>query len=239
MAIITISRQLGTDALAVARRTAALLRYTCLDQELVERTAQRAEIPVQEVEQYDERGQGLVSRIMELFFGVYHVPHPRYVWGGESLCGTLPSVLNQSDFRRIYLLDREEIISAIEKDIWDRADQGDVVIVGRGAQALLADRSDTLHVRLVAPLNFRWRCVAKNRRITRQEALEFIHKTDQNRRRYIRQNYGIDWDDSAFYHLIINMAQTGVELAAQLIASAAARIPAAGRLALLRDWQHS
>jgi cytidylate kinase len=220
VAIVTISRQLGTGALEVARRAAGLLGYACVDRELVEKAARAAGVGLQEVEQYDEKGQGALSWIADRFFGAYHFPHPRYVWGGESLCGVLPSVLNQSAAKRIRPVDREDIISAVEQGIWDHADQGDVVIVGRGAQALLADRPDAFHVRLVAPLGFRWRHIARREGITRQEALELIHKTDRARLRYLRQNYGIDWEDHAFYHLVINVAQTGAEPAAQLIAGA-------------------
>lgn len=45
MAAITISRQFGSEGLAVAKRTAEILGYTCLDRTLVAQVARIADLP--------------------------------------------------------------------------------------------------------------------------------------------------------------------------------------------------
>jgi cytidylate kinase len=123
-----------------------------------------------------------------------------------------------SDLEQTRAAGRDDIISMIEQVIRVSADRGDVVIVGRGAQVILAGRPDTLHVRLVAPLSFRCRRVAAREGMGLAEATELVRRVDRDRERYLRQYYQVNWGDSTLYHLTLNTERTGVELAARLIA---------------------
>jgi cytidylate kinase len=125
-----------------------------------------------------------------------------------------------SDLEQSRTPGREDIISLIEQVIRAAADRGDVVIVGRGAQVVLADRPDALHVRVIAPVIIRCQRIAEREGVGAEEAMALILRADRDRARYLRQYYRVDWEDSNLYHLTVNTERTGIDLAARLIAGA-------------------
>ena len=222
MRVITISRQLGSEGLPVARRVAEVLGYQCLDRAIVSETARMSDIPEGEVERHDERGQNLIERVLTHIFGGPSSAYSLGAMGGEfGVAMVPPAMLNEIAQSRIP--DREDIISTIEDIIKTAARRGSVVIIGRGSQALLKDGAEVLHVRLMAPPEVRIQRIAAQEGISEEEAGNLIRETDQSRERYIRQHYGVDWEDAGLYHLIVNTGRTGVEMAARVIAEAARR----------------
>lgn len=226
MAVITVSREFGSEGLAVARRAADLLGYSCLDRGLVAEVAHLADVPEQEVERYDERGQGLIADLLARVFEGRASGYPLYAWGGECAEMMVAPALMYSGLEQSRVPGREDILSLIEHVVRAAADRGDVVIVGRAAQAILAGRPDTLCVRVVAPVSFRRQRIAEREGIGLEEAMARVLRTDRDRGRYHRQYYRMDWEDGNLYHLTVNTQRMGVELAARLIAATAARLPA-------------
>ena len=228
MAVITISREFGSEGLSVARRTAELLGYSCLDRGLVAEVSRMADVSEQEVERYDERGQGFMGDLLTRVFMGRSGGYPLYAWGGECAEMMVAPALLYSDLEQSRAAGRDDIISMIEQVIRAAADRGDVVIVGRGAQVILADRPDTLHVRVVAPLLFRCQRIAAREGVGLAEARELVRRVDRDRARYLRQYYQVDWGDSTLYHLTLNPSRTGTDLAARLIAGTVEQ----------RSWAH-
>ena len=54
-----------------------------------------------------------------------------------------------------------------------------------------------------------------------------IEEMDEQRARYIRRHYGVDWDDPALYHLIVNTGETGEQAAGCIVVEAARCLSAA------------
>jgi cytidylate kinase len=98
------------------------------------------------------------------------------------------------------------------------AARGDCVIVGRGAQCVLQDREDVLHVLIYAPWAERVERV-RARSESSQDVEELTRMTDDQRATYIRTYYGCDWKDPHLYHMMIN-SQIGTEMAACMIVNA-------------------
>ena len=48
-----------------------------------------------------------------------------------------------------------------------------------------------------------------------------IEEMDEQRARYIRRHYGVDWDDPELYHLVINTGDTGEQVAGCIVLQAA------------------
>jgi cytidylate kinase len=94
------------------------------------------------------------------------------------------------------------------------ADGGRVVIVGRGAQVVLRDRPDTVHVRVVAPFELRVLRLQNQEHISEEAAQARLQAYDKARARYLRRNHGVAVDDPTLYHVIIN---TGLLNAAQAV----------------------
>ena len=98
--------------------------------------------------------------------------------------------------------------------------QGNVVIVGRGGQAILHDKPGVFHVRIEAPLEFRVKWVAEHQHLGLKEAQQYITERDKASAEYLERFYGMNWSDPALYHVVINASKWDPERAAQCIVSA-------------------
>lgn len=111
----------------------------------------------------------------------------------------------------------------VERVILEQAAQGDVLLVGRGSQVVLAGRPGVLHVRIIAPLDARVRCVQERCHIPTEAAAARVAASDRARAAFLRRHYGVRWDDPRLYDLVINMAYLSVEDATALVCLAARR----------------
>ncbi len=103
--------------------------------------------------------------------------------------------------------------------IREAAKLGHCVIVGRGAQCVLQDREDILHV-FVYGSHQRKLERAQERHSTRTECEGFLAEVDATRAAFIHQHYRCDWTNRHLYDLMIS-SDMGVERTAMTILSAA------------------
>ena len=119
-----------------------------------------------------------------------------------------------------YRLTVEEVMRGL-------ADAGNVMLVGRGSQIVLAGRAGVLHVRIMAPRAERVRCVQKRCHVPAEAAAARIDASDHARAGYLRRSYGARWDDPMLYDVILNTAHLTVESAADLLCRTAQQIAVA------------
>jgi len=100
--------------------------------------------------------------------------------------------------------------------------EGDVLIVGRGAAFLLTDPG-TLHVRIIAPLPCRAARLCARQGIPSMAAERILRKSDEQRRRFVRQAFDSDIDSPLHYDLTINTAELSLEAGAEIIVHSAQR----------------
>lgn len=100
------------------------------------------------------------------------------------------------------------------------AELGNVILVGRGANAITARLENVFHVRLVGSAEERVKLVQEYYSLSRRAALQFMKKEDRGRRRYLRRYFHTDIDDPMLYHLTINSDRFSLEEAALLIGNA-------------------
>ena len=81
----------------------------------------------------------------------------------------------------------QKILKTMSEVIRQIAEQGHVIIVGRGGAVVSQHIRQSLHIRLEAPLN--WRCeeVMKKLEYSREYTLEYIHKIDEQREMYVER----------------------------------------------------
>ena len=101
--------------------------------------------------------------------------------------------------------------------MWER---GDVVIVGRGGQEILAGKPQTLHVRFVASIDERINQVMVDEDITFSKASKKIETIDKQRAHYLKHHYDMDWMDAKPYHLVLNTSLMSIEQAVKIITTA-------------------
>jgi len=115
---------------------------------------------------------------------------------------------------------QQAYLDAVRTVIKGYAMRGDVVIVGRAGQAILHDQEHVFHLRVVAPLKTRVQRIVKVHGISELSAQAQIIESDQFRARYLKQFYGIDWNDPSLYHLTINTGNLRLPDAAEVICTA-------------------
>ncbi len=113
--------------------------------------------------------------------------------------------------------------ATVEQIIRELAAAGDVLLVGRGSQVVLAGQAGVLHVRIIAPLADRIHCVQERCNVSTEAAAARIAASDRARCTYLRRHFGARLDDPQWYDLVINMAHFQVADAAALICTAAGR----------------
>jgi cytidylate kinase len=96
---------------------------------------------------------------------------------------------------------------------------GDSVIVGRGASFLLP-RSETLSVRVIAPLKFRAHRLAERMGVSVRTARRAARDLDRRREHFIRTMYRVDASDPHNYDLVLDSESLGLKIAADIIVKA-------------------
>jgi hypothetical protein len=100
--------------------------------------------------------------------------------------------------------------------------QGDVVIVGRGADYILPSQFG-LRVRLVAPLEVRVRRIASEEDISLKAARAAVEKSDRERRTLARRYFHQDVSDPLSQDLTVNTAELTLEAATEVVLAAVQR----------------
>src|SRR5258708_37867817 len=99
------------------------------------------------------------------------------------------------------------------------AKDGQVIVVGRGANLATAGLGGGIHVRLVAPADHRASYYAQRFNVPEAAALVHNTKCDAARRRYVSANFDADVASPAAYDLVINTAHVPLAEAADLVAA--------------------
>ncbi len=203
MAAITISRQYASGGSDIARLLAERLGWTLIDNEFVDRVAARVGLSPKEVEEREERVPTLIERLARALA----ISSPEvFVATGEPPDGALAK--------------EEEIVRMTEAVITQTVREGNVILVGRGAQAYLGQREDTLHVYIVGSREHRIRAASARLGMTEKEASDCADRIDEGRKRYVKTHYNRRWDDPTNYHLVFNSDVFSYEQIADLIAAA-------------------
>jgi hypothetical protein len=100
------------------------------------------------------------------------------------------------------------------------ARMGNVVIVGRGANIITSKLKNTFHVRLIASLEKRVEHIKTLMNLSEEEALNYIKKEDEKRKKYLKSYFHADVDDPLLYHMSVNTDLLTHNGAAYLIAEA-------------------
>jgi cytidylate kinase len=125
-------------------------------------------------------------------------------------------------------LDEEQAIRLVQSTIRAVYEDDNIVILGRGGQAILKEMPGVLHVRIEAPLDIRGARIQGDEETGQQRPTEkTIVERDKAAAAYLKRFYGIDWADPVHYHLVINTGKFDVEAAAHLIVNALAYLPPA------------
>lgn len=123
----------------------------------------------------------------------------------------------------------KEFLTFLHEAICDEAEKDNVVIIGRGSQAILRELSTAFHVRIDAPLPLRIKAVMERFGDTEAQARRRIKEVDQERGNFVKQAFGVDWSDPLEYHLVLNTGLVDHAIGVKIILNAFKQIPWAER----------
>lgn len=128
-----------------------------------------------------------------------------------------PTILERFQHKRyIYL-------AVIQAALAEEVQDGRVVYHGHAGHLLLRGGGPVFCVRIIAPMEFRISMAQQRLGLSRREVIEYIDKVDEERKRWARFLYGIDWTDASLYDLVVNLAHVDLDYACDIIASAIRR----------------
>jgi len=194
---VTISRQAGCGALAVAQKLAEYLQsrspkdacpWTVFDRNLMDKVLEDHNLPVRLAKFLPE---DTISKTQEIMADLFEL-HPPV----------------------------ETIVRQTAETMLKLAGLGSVILIGRGGNVITAELPHVLHVRLVAPLEKRIEYAHKayNKfNLTREQARKFCLSEDRGRERYLKKHFDADINDPLLYHMIINTGLVCYDDAAKLI----------------------
>lgn len=211
MTVITISRQCGSGGNEIADLICRELNYHPFDKRLIEKAARDSGLSEQEIVDYTEDNYKVRNFLDRLFNRT------------QTLAQATSWFEERDGTRRVveHTLTEDMALILVQKAIRSAHRAGDVVLVGRGGQAVLKDEPDVLHVRIVASMEDRIQRLKqqlKERRQSypgdislRRDAQDYIIEHDAASADYLKRFYNIDLNDAMNYHMVLNTSKVPIK----------------------------
>ena len=183
--IVTIEREYGCGGGEVARKTADRLGWKLWDELLTCEIARLSNCNQSEVESREERLDPLYYRLFK-----------------SILRGSFEGSLN---VHRLNLLDADSVLRLTRGVVQKAASAGNCVIVGRGSQHFLRDRTDTVRVFLYAPRSEKIRRLVASG-VTEADVEELVDTVDNERAAFVEKYFNLEWPNRPLYHAMFNTA---------------------------------
>jgi hypothetical protein len=120
----------------------------------------------------------------------------------------------------VTILDEFRFYNLVRELVLDLCNHGDVVILGRGGQAILRERDDAFHVRVIAPIEHRVQNLMRSHMVEEEVARRSILESDGRKAQLMQTHFELSWDDPLLYDLIINTRSISVRGAVRLATQA-------------------
>ncbi len=183
------------------------------------------------------RGEAIARALAErLEYGVFDQEIIDYIARNNEVHRQMLEMLDEHTVSSIKLwaegivrgqhVDQTDFLRFLSKTVRAIHAHGGAVILGRGANFLLAD-ARAFRVQLVAPLVERIKILMAERDLDAETARREIIASDAARGDFIRRFYHADWCDPAAYDLTLNVSGFGIDTAAAIIEQAMKSVVAA------------
>src|SRR3981081_1362903 len=183
--VITVEREYGCGGGEVACELSKRLGWKLWDHALTEEIAKIANVECSTVQRCEERVDGTFQRLVT---GLWRGSQERSI----PLPGAEP-------------FDTDRFVAVGEHVMRKIAEEGNCVIVGRGAPYFLRHRADAFHVFLYAPHAEKLKRLLKVGK-SEKEAQLLLDTIDRDRITFVKRYFGADWPTRCLYHMMINTA---------------------------------
>jgi len=107
--------------------------------------------------------------------------------------------------------EKDTYLHYLKQAIYDFAQSGSCLIIGRGGNILLSDVPGILRIRLVASMDNRIQRVMNRYRVGEKEAERLINHSDDDRTGFYRYFFYSEWGAPEHYDLVLNTDTLGLE----------------------------
>jgi cytidylate kinase len=108
-------------------------------------------------------------------------------------------------------IDKQKLSRYTAVDILELVANGNIIVRGWGATALLRDVPHVLRVRICAPMDFREQVMMQRLNLTDASlAKREIERSDAAHARIVHGFFGLDWRSPSLYHIVLNTAAVPV-----------------------------
>ncbi len=197
--IITISREFGSGGRTIGKMIADKLGYKFYDSEIIKRVMAESGLSQEIVEKYDEYATHKNSFLYSIAVNSSSV-------GVDGYQGM--SFANQVQIAQI-------------KVINEMANQGNCVIIGRGADYILREREDVLNVFIYADMKFKSERVLSVYGANERRIEDRIKDKDTKRKVFYRSFTMREWGNYPNYHMMLDSGLIGLEKCAQMVCDVA------------------
>ena len=197
MAVITISRQFGAGGITLGKMVADALGYTFADSDIIQRVAKEANVSTNWVEAFEKDAGSKLSRFVSSMVSKRLLDR---VLGDE----------------RGYL-DEKIYLDYLVLIVAQFADEGNVVILGRGSQYILNDHPDAIHILLVDELENRIKFIMQHYDLPRKKAERMVETEDVRRFNLYKRLGKSDFESPMLYHMVLNMGRLDFDTARDMV----------------------
>lgn len=192
--IVTISREFGSGGRTIGKMVAEKLGYTFYDTEIIDQVVRDTGLSREIVERYDEYATHKNSFLYSIAVNA----------GGDNYSGL--SFANRVQVAQVNLIKK-------------LVDEGNCVIMGRGADYILREREDCLNVFVRANMDFRAKHVLETYGETDVKIEDRLHDKDVRRKVFYRSFAMREWGACENYNLMLDSGVIGIEKCADIICS--------------------
>ena len=228
MPVITINGPIGSGSFEVGQMVAESLGINYVDRMVLAEAARRIGSPVgnlvekeQRIIRFRERLGRFLQTMLErsAISGVGGEPY--FGHGTEMLPAETYTELLVDSPSAAQTVNDKAFIDATSAVINELAAAGDVVIIGRGGNMILADFPGALHVGMLAPLDSRIENIMAREHYNREEATRYVLELEEARIAFFRKFFRVNANEPELFHIILNGARIRSEIAAQMVVHAA------------------
>jgi cytidylate kinase len=211
--VVCISRTIAAGGEAVGEIVASRLGFRYVDEEIISRAANQAQVDAKLVAAVEQR-KPLLDRLLD------KLPTAHDVAGAVTLSTGVPVDIFTGgvvEYRAV----SDDMRVVIRAAIHEVAQAGQAVIVAHAASMALAGSEGVLRVLVTASAAVRTERLVAAQGLAKPAAETAVASSDRDRREYLKRFYGVKEELPTHYDLVLNTDVLPAEQAAAIIVAAA------------------
>lgn len=192
-----MSRQFGAGGRTLSRMIAKKLNYLYLDEIVIEKIANKANVSKESVKSVERTAGGALSKLFSIMLNREYI---------DRITGPERGYLDEKLYFKLL---REIILEFSTKE--------NIIVMGRGGQYILSDNKEAIHIYLVADMQHRIEFIQRYYKLNEKKAVQMITNGEKKRMNFYSKFGKTNYDDPLLYDIVINMNKLTIEETIDLI----------------------